>query len=180
MANPFDTFILSLNDAGEPAFATPMLRAVWHGLRGNWDTAHDLAQAQDDSQGAWVHAWLHRIEGDLANAGYWYRRAGLQPRSEWRFRTESRNAAVPVEGALTVNQADVAVDACASGLGLGFFLSYMVAPLKRSGKLRYVLENFEAEPLPVHVAYPHSRLLSANVRAFVDLCVQRLRKSRFD
>ena len=105
---------------------------------------------------------------------------GLQPRSEWRFRAESRNTVVAVAGALTVNQADVAVDACASGLGLGFFLSYMVAPLKRSGKLKYVLEDFEAEPLPVHVAYPHSRLLSASVRAFVDLCVERLRKSEFD
>jgi DNA-binding transcriptional LysR family regulator len=105
---------------------------------------------------------------------------GLQPRSEWRFRVDSRNTAVPVAGRLTVNQADVAVDACARGLGLGFFLSYMVAPLKRSGKLKYLLEDFETEPLPVHVAYPHSRLLSANVRAFVDLCVERLRKSRFD
>jgi len=105
---------------------------------------------------------------------------GLQPRSEWRFRAESRNTVVAVAGALTVNQADVAVDACASGLGLGFFLSYMVAPLKRSGKLKYVLEDFEAEPMPVHVAYPHSRLLSASVRAFVDLCVERLRKSEFD
>jgi DNA-binding transcriptional LysR family regulator len=105
---------------------------------------------------------------------------GLQPRSEWRFRADSRSIAVPVAGAFTVNQADVAVDACASGLGLGFFLSYMVAPSRRAGKLKYVLEDFETEPLPVHVAYPHSRLLSANVRAFVDLCVERLRKSRFD
>jgi DNA-binding transcriptional LysR family regulator len=105
---------------------------------------------------------------------------GLQPRGEWHFRVDSRKTTVPVAGALTVNQADVAVDACADGLGLGSFLSYMVAPQRRSGKLKYVLEDFEAEPLPVHVAYPHSRLLSANVRAFVDLCVQRLRKSRFD
>jgi hypothetical protein len=78
MANSFDTFILSLDGAEPPPFATPMLRAVWHGLRGEWDAAHDLAQAQDDPEGAWVHAWLHRIEGDLGNAGYWYQRAGRQ------------------------------------------------------------------------------------------------------
>jgi hypothetical protein len=82
MANPFDSFILSLDGAEPPQFATPMLRAVWHGLRGDWDAAHDLAQAQDDPEGAWVHAWLHRIEGDLANAGYWYQRAGRQPRHD--------------------------------------------------------------------------------------------------
>jgi DNA-binding transcriptional LysR family regulator len=105
---------------------------------------------------------------------------GLAPRGEWRFRVDSRETAVPLTGGLTVNQGDVAVDACAGGLGLGFFLSYMVAPLKRSGKLKYVLEDFEPDPLPVNVAYPHSRLLSASVRAFVDLCVQRLRKSEFD
>jgi DNA-binding transcriptional LysR family regulator len=105
---------------------------------------------------------------------------GLSPRSEWPFRVDSRSTAVPIASVLTCNQVDAAVDACADGLGLGSFLSYMVAPLRRSGKLKYVLEDFEPEPLPVHVAYPHSRLLSASVRAFVDLCVRRLRKSRFD
>jgi hypothetical protein len=82
MANSFDTFILSLDGDAPPSFATPMLRAVWHGLRGDWDAAHDLAQAQDDPEGAWVHAWLHRIEGDLANATYWYDRAGRPVRSD--------------------------------------------------------------------------------------------------
>ena len=105
---------------------------------------------------------------------------GLSPRNEWPFRVESRNTAVPIDGVITCNQADAAVDACAHGLGLGSFLSYMIAPLRRAGQLRYTLEDFETEPLPVHVVYPHSRLLSANVRAFVDLCVQRLRKSEFD
>ena len=105
---------------------------------------------------------------------------GLTPRSEWPFRVDARSTVVPITSVLTCNQVDAAVDACAGALGLGSFLSYMVAPLRRSGKLKYVLEDFETEPLPVHVAYPHSRLLSAAVRAFVDLCVQRLRKSRFD
>ena len=46
-----------------------------------------LAQARDDADGAWVHAYLHRVEGDLANAGYWYRRAG-RPASEQPLREE--------------------------------------------------------------------------------------------
>ena len=75
MADPTSTFALSIERDEPPPFATPMLRAVWHGLRGEWEAAHELAQAQDDAEGAWVHAWLHRVEGDLGNAQYWYRRA---------------------------------------------------------------------------------------------------------
>ena len=69
----------SLDRDEGPPFATLMLHAVRHGLRGQWQAAHELAQAQDDATGAWVHAWLHRIEGDLGNADYWYRRAGCSP-----------------------------------------------------------------------------------------------------
>jgi hypothetical protein len=81
MTDPIDSFALSLDREEPPAFATPMLRAVWHGLRGDWHAAHELAQAQDDAEGAWVHAWLHRIEGDEGNAAYWYRRAQRPSRS---------------------------------------------------------------------------------------------------
>jgi len=52
------------------------LQALWYDAKGDWQTAHEHAQAQDDTAGAWVHAYLHRKEGDPANAGYWYRRAG--------------------------------------------------------------------------------------------------------
>ena len=54
----------------------PLLRALWLGLRGEWASAHKIAQDDDDADAAWVHAWLHRIEGDTQNAAYWYRRAG--------------------------------------------------------------------------------------------------------
>jgi len=70
-----NAFVSSLGREKPPPFATPALSALWHGLRGDWSIAHHLAQEQDDPDGAWVHAWLHRIEGDLANADYWYRRA---------------------------------------------------------------------------------------------------------
>ena len=65
MTDAIDSFVASLDRKQPPPLATPMLRAVWHGLRGDWEAAHELAQAQDDAEGAWVHAWLHRIEGDL-------------------------------------------------------------------------------------------------------------------
>jgi len=77
-----DAFVDSLDQNAPPPLATPMLRAVWHGLRGEWHAAHELAQAQNDADGAWVHAWLHRIEGDLGNADYWYRRAHRSSRRD--------------------------------------------------------------------------------------------------
>ena len=64
--------------AGEtaPEGMSAALRALWHDAKGNWAAAHAVAQEIDDRTGSWVHAYLHRKEGDLGNAGYWYRRAG--------------------------------------------------------------------------------------------------------
>jgi hypothetical protein len=56
-----------------------LLVALWHDARGDWDAAHRVAQDVDDEDGAWVHAYLHRKEGDDGNAAYWYRRAGRSP-----------------------------------------------------------------------------------------------------
>jgi hypothetical protein len=55
---------------------SPLLAALWHERRGDWTRAHEIAQEIDDETGAWVHAYLHRREGDESNAAYWYRRAG--------------------------------------------------------------------------------------------------------
>jgi len=82
MKDPIESFELSLSRDEPPPSGGPMLHAIWHGLRGEWDAAHELAQAQDDAEGAQVHAWLHRIEGDLGNADYWYRQAGRPPRRD--------------------------------------------------------------------------------------------------
>ncbi len=68
-------FLDSLKTDNPPVAAGTLLRAVWHGLRGEWDAAHQIAQEDTSAEGAWVHAWLHRIEGDLGNARYWYRQA---------------------------------------------------------------------------------------------------------
>lgn len=59
-----------------PAGLSAPLLALWWDARGDWHRAHEAAQAGEDADSAWVHAYLHRKEGDLANAGYWYRRAG--------------------------------------------------------------------------------------------------------
>lgn len=79
MTDPLHEFASSLDAGTPPATASPLLIAVWHGLRGDWEEAHRLAQAQDGAAGFRVHAWLHRIEGDPANARYWYGRAGQAP-----------------------------------------------------------------------------------------------------
>ncbi|MFA6959606.1 MAG: hypothetical protein WC205_02510 [Opitutaceae bacterium] len=60
----------------DPAGLSLPLQALWHELKGNWDLAHDLCQRAKSRDGDWVHAYLHRKEGDLGNAGYWYARAG--------------------------------------------------------------------------------------------------------
>lgn len=61
----------------EPPELSPALRALWWDAKGDWNKAHACAQQDEESSaGTWVHAYLHRKEGDLSNAGYWYRRAG--------------------------------------------------------------------------------------------------------
>lgn len=57
------------------------LAGLWWAAKGDWAKAHSVVQADESSAAAWVHAYLHRIEGDLGNAAYWYRRAGRTPAS---------------------------------------------------------------------------------------------------
>ena len=76
-----NVFKESLVQAEPPAVGIP-LQALWWAGKGEWRAAHDLLQDQPDGNGsAWVHAWLHREEGDVANARYWYARAGKPPSS---------------------------------------------------------------------------------------------------
>jgi DNA-binding transcriptional LysR family regulator len=100
--------------------------------------------------------------------------SGLSRGTDWSF-AGKRSAQVDVHPALRTNQFDVAVDACLRGLGCGQFLCYQVDSLLNAGKLKRVLAEFEPAPLPIHVVYPHGRHVSANVRAFIDMAVPRLR-----
>jgi len=68
-------FKATLGQAAPPAVAGALV-ALWHDAKGNWDAAHNTAQEIENETGAWVHAYLHRKEGDASNAAYWYRRAG--------------------------------------------------------------------------------------------------------
>ncbi|HXA14257.1 MAG TPA: hypothetical protein VNW23_03950 [Opitutaceae bacterium] len=61
---------------GPPAGLPPALQALWHDAKGDWERAHSTVQQETSRDGAWVHAYLHRKEGDEGNAGYWYARAG--------------------------------------------------------------------------------------------------------
>ncbi len=71
-----ETFKSSLTGDAPPAGLDGALRALWHDAKDDWHEAHRQAQGQGDADGAWVHAYLHRVEGDQSNVGGWYRRAG--------------------------------------------------------------------------------------------------------
>ena len=68
-------FRSSLSQSEPPAALPPPLAALWWEARGEWNQAHEIAQSIESPDAAWVHAYLHRKEGDASNAAYWYRQA---------------------------------------------------------------------------------------------------------
>lgn len=81
-----------------PADAPPLLRALWFDAVGDWERAHAVAQDVHTPDGSWMHAYLHRKEGDGDNAAYWYRRAGRPVEhgaldDEWRRLAEAFTSA---------------------------------------------------------------------------------------
>src|SRR5215831_9667344 len=74
-----EDFRKSLTDPEPPAAFSHALAGLWWDAKGNWTRAHESAQQDEGPAGSWVHAYLHRKEGDSSNAGYWYRRAGKPP-----------------------------------------------------------------------------------------------------
>ena len=72
----FAAFRGSLGEGAPPEGLSHAMQALWWDAKGDWKEAHRCAQQQPDPTGAWVHAYLHRVEGDMSNAGGWYRRAG--------------------------------------------------------------------------------------------------------
>jgi hypothetical protein len=73
----FEQFQQSLRgNSGCPTSLHPALQALWYDRQGNWTLAHQIVQDESDLASTWVHAYLHRREGDLSNAHYWYRRSG--------------------------------------------------------------------------------------------------------
>src|SRR5262245_23130898 len=72
----FNEFEMSLQQTQVPSGLTPYLTALWHEKRNDWNAAHETVQEIEDSTASWIHAYLHRREGDESNARYWYGRAG--------------------------------------------------------------------------------------------------------
>ena len=76
-----DEFMQSIKEETPPEGLSEPLQAMWHARKGDWETAHNIAQSIGSELGSWIHAYLHRVEGDLSNADYWYKRAGKLPHS---------------------------------------------------------------------------------------------------
>jgi len=70
-----EAFRDSLAAPAPPANLGKPLEALWHAARGDWERAHRIVMSAKSRDAAWVHAYLHRQEGDLDNARYWYRQA---------------------------------------------------------------------------------------------------------
>ncbi|PHN06404.1 hypothetical protein [Flavilitoribacter nigricans] len=90
----FSEFQDSLQNDQPPAGLSDALRALWYAGKDDWDRSHDVAQDIHTPDGSWIHAYLHRWEGDDWNANYWYRRAGrTMPKTslkeEWKQITET-------------------------------------------------------------------------------------------
>ena len=93
---------------------------------------------------------------------------GIAPGDVWSFRDDGKELRVPVSGTFRTNNAAVALEACAAGLGFGQFLSYQALPLVREKRLEIVLSKFDPPAAPVSVVYPDARGVTTRLRAFLD------------
>jgi len=71
----YQQFLLSIQKENPPEVSKYLL-SLWYDKQGNWNKAHNIAQDIPDTEGSWIHGYLHREEGDTWNANYWYSRAG--------------------------------------------------------------------------------------------------------
>lgn len=70
------TWNTSLDNTMPPSNFTPLQQAIWYAVKGDWQKSHQIDQRIAGPQAAWVHAYLHRLEGDEWNARFWYSQAG--------------------------------------------------------------------------------------------------------
>jgi DNA-binding transcriptional LysR family regulator len=96
----------------------------------------------------------------------------LQPAPEWRFTRGGKAHVVAFTPTFVTNSADAAIGHAERGGGLTMVLSYQIVEAVRAGRLAVVLADLEPPPLPIHLVYPTTRLLSANVRAFAELALE--------
>lgn len=86
----YEQFIGSLQEQAPPQQLSPLLQALWYDGKEDWERSHNVAQDINDRNGSWIHAYLHRKEGDLSNARYWYHKAGksepnVSLKEEWKM-----------------------------------------------------------------------------------------------
>ena len=72
----YEQFRQSLSLPSPPPGLSEHLKALWYATKGDWEQSHQIIQDMEDANASWIHAYLHRKEGDIWNADYWYRRAG--------------------------------------------------------------------------------------------------------
>jgi DNA-binding transcriptional LysR family regulator len=111
-----------------------------------------------------------QVPGDVASHDV-IQFTGLNPMPEWRFTRDGRPSHVSLSPTFVTNSADAALGHAELGRGLTMLLAYQVAESVRAGRLKVLLSKFEPPPLPIQLVSPTTRLLSANVRAFIDLAV---------
>lgn len=102
---------------------------------------------------------------------------GLMPKNEWRHVNGQKPASQPLTPRLEINDAAAAIQAVELGHGITIALSYMVSEQLRAGTLVPVLDAFTPPPQPVHLVYPHARLVAPKARAFIDFAAPRLQQA---
>ena len=90
----YEAFISSLSRTEPPAEVSAYLQAMWYDWKNDWESSHNIAQDIPDANGSWIHAYLHRKEGDFSNAAYWYLKAGkpiptVSLTEEWKLMVEN-------------------------------------------------------------------------------------------
>jgi hypothetical protein len=90
----YEQFVGSLSGNQPPADISLLLKALWYDGKDDWQSSHNVAQDINDRHGSWIHAYLHRKEGDLPNARYWYHKAGkneplVSLQEEWKMLVRS-------------------------------------------------------------------------------------------
>ncbi len=100
--------------------------------------------------------------------------AGQMPQGDWRYQSDGKPQSVALRPRLEVNDAAAAIAAAEAGEGIAGALSYMAADSLRAGKLVTVLDEFALPPVPVHLIHAEGRLVTPNVRAFMDFATPRL------
>ena len=112
---------------------------------------------------------------DALHAHALIRFTGRSVLSEWKFQDDGRILTARQAPCFSTNSVDAAINACRDGIGIAAFLSYMVQAPVKAGELEPILCKFETDPIPITMLYPHAKLMSARVRAFIDFAAPRLR-----